>query len=137
MNLVVKRDGRVVEFSVEKIVAAISKTLLAVEISRADVEIAEIMDQMEMENGSFNPELYEKYIELEDMRLRLRYLWRAKTAQVSAMIYSQWLQRNAGVGRNNTSAVSDKMLLIIPTPPTAEIANRSLLQRGGADGAVV
>ena len=41
-----------------------------------------------------------------------------------------WLQRNASAGRSNTSAVSDMLLLTIPTPPTAETANCSLWQRG-------
>ena len=57
-------------------------------------------------------------------------------APVSVRRREMQLARNMGAGRSNTSAVSDKMLLTIPTPPTAEAAIRSLGQRGMACGSV-
>lgn len=67
---------------------------------------------------------------LEKRREELRTIRRRKTESVTAMIKRAWQNRNRSVGRSSTSAVSDKMLLSIPTPPTAVAANRSLW-RGG------
>ena len=56
--------------------------------------------------------------------------------QIVVIFRAVWRRRNAFAGRGGTSAVSDKMLLTVPTPPTAEAAIRSLWQRGMADGAM-
>lgn len=69
--------------------------------------------------------------QLEKRREELRKLRKLKTERVSAMIRAAWLNRNTAVGRSSTSAVTDLMLLSIPTPPTFKAANRSL-EVGGA-----
>ena len=63
---------------------------------------------------------------LENQRKQLQFLRRLKTARVSQMIRTAWMNRNYTAGRSNTGAVTDPMLLSIPTPPTSEAANRSL-----------
>lgn len=68
---------------------------------------------------------------LQERREELRKLRKLKTERVSAMIRAAWLNRNTAVGRSSTSAVTDLMLLSIPTPPTFKAAKRSL-EVGGA-----
>ena len=67
---------------------------------------------------------------LQKFREELRRIRRLKTQQVSTMIRSAWLNRNSAVGRSNTGAVTDPMLLSMPTPPTSEAAF-SCLRCGG------
>lgn len=69
--------------------------------------------------------------ERREVLLKLRKIRKLKTERVSAMIRAAWLNRNTAVGRSSTSAVTDLMLLSIPTPPTFKAANRSL-EVGGA-----
>ena len=92
-------------------------------------------EQYEASGISFLPyhmyrELMRTRERLERKREELRKIRKQKTESVTAMIKTAWQNRNRSVGRSSTSAVSDKMLLSIPTPPTAVAANRSLW-RGG------
>ena len=64
-----------------------------------------------------------------------RKIQKAKAAEISEQLHQLWMNRNRGVNRSNTSNVSDKMLMTMPVPPTAEAANRSLWQRGILSGA--
>ena len=109
MYQVVKRDGRIVDFDISKISAAIQKAFEAVHA----------IDR-----------------EIKERRRELKSYCKREVQKLNARLRNAWIARNRGAGRSNTSAVSDKMLLTIPTPPTAEAANRSLWQRGMADGAV-
>lgn len=67
---------------------------------------------------------------LENKRIWLRALRKAKTERVSALIRVAWKYRNNDVGRSCTGAISDPMALTIPTPPTA-LAALCSLERGG------
>ena len=129
MYQVVKRDGRIVDFDISKIAAAIQKAYEAVHT------IDEEIDALDYRNLS--PEEYEEIKQsLKERRRELKSYCKREVQKLNARLRNAWIARNRGAGRSNTSAVSDKMLLTIPTPPTAEAANRSLWQRGMADGAV-
>lgn len=81
-----------------------------------------------------SPEEYEEIKRnLKERRREAKYNCKGLVQKLNAVLRQVWLARNTGAGRSSTSAVSDKMLLTIPTPPTAEAANRSLWQRGMAD----
>lgn len=147
---VIKRNGESYAFDISKVVDAVSKAAirkeakkvekkcrmielftgvgdcsedsefarqLAEEILNREIEISVIVDD------------YSLQLEIEKLKKRreqLRVLRRLKTAQVSQMIRTAWMNRNYTAGRSNTGAVTDPMLLSIPTPPTSEAANRSL-----------
>lgn len=129
MYQVVKRDGRVVEFSIEKISAAITKAFESLEETEREISVLDFL--------GLDPEDYEQvHDELEERKRELKKHCKKLIISLNSILRMTWLKRNAGAGRSNTSAVSDKMLLTIPTPPTAMAANRSLRQRGMAYGAM-
>ena len=126
---VIKRDGRIVSFDISKIAAAIEKAFEAVH--DIDDEIDAIsrsaLDEMEKEL---------RICDLEERRKAAKRECKSLVQSLNSILRFAWLKRNAGAGRSDTSAVSDKMLLTIPTPPTAEAAIRSLWQRGMLNGRV-
>lgn len=129
MYQVVKRDGRIVDFDISKISAAIQKAFEAVHAIDREIDALDYRD--------LSPEEYEEIKQsLKERRRELKSYCKCEVQKLNARLRNAWIARNRGAGRSNTSAVSDKMLLTIPTPPTAEAANRSLWQRGMADGAV-
>lgn len=129
MYQVVKRDGRIVDFDISKIAAAIQKAYEAVHTIDEEIDALDYRD--------LSPEEYEEIKRnLKERRREAKYNCKGLVQKLNAVLRQVWLARNTGAGRSSTSAVSDKMLLTIPTPPTAEAANRSLWQRGMADGAV-
>ena len=151
---VIKRNGESCAFDVSKIVDAISKACIQRETKKVEKKIHEVelfsgvggfnelLDIEEIEifaqildrilEGDYQ-EIFQEYYDLqlelerlENQREQLRALRRLKTARVSQMIRTAWMNRNYTAGRSNTGAVTDPMLLSIPTPPTSEAANRSL-----------
>lgn len=149
------RNGASCGFDVSRIVAAISKACIRNETKKVekkihevelfsgvdgfdelldikeDIEIfAQILDRIlsadYQERVQENIDLQLELERLENQRKQLQFLRRLKTAQVSQMIRTAWMNRNHTAGRSNTGAVTDPMLLSIPTPPTSEAANRSL-----------
>ena len=129
MYQVVKRDGRIFDFDISKISAAIQKAFEAVHAIDREIDALDYRD--------LSPEEYEEIKQsLKERRRELMSYCKREVQKLNARLRNAWIARNRGAGRSNTSAVSDKMLLTIPTPPTAEAANRSLWQRGMADGAV-
>ena len=127
MYNVIKRDGQVIEFDIRKIAAAIQKAF------EAEREIDHEIDALDF--LALTPEEYEQYrTELQERKREISRYRKSLVLDMNGLIVGLWLKRNAGAGRSNTSAVSDKMLLTVPTPPTAEAANRSLWQRGMACG---
>lgn len=127
MYSVVKRDGKLISFDISKIAAAIAKAF------EAEREIDQEIDALDFRVMS--PEEYEQYrTELEERKREISRYRNTLVLDMNGLINVLWRRRNAGAGRSKTSAVSDKMLLTIPTPPTAEAANRSLWQRGMACG---
>ena len=127
MYSVIKRDGVVINFDIAKIAAAIAKAF------EAERKIDQEIDALDM--WAMTPEEYEQYrTELEERKREISRYRKTLVLDLNGLILTLWRKRNAGAGRSNTSAVSDKMLLTIPTPPTAEAANRSLWQRGMACG---
>lgn len=145
---VIKRNGESYIFDASKIVDAISKAYIRQETKRVEKEIQAIdrfagiggcsegheilhllMEKIlsrEYDEFEFNHRLQLERERLEKRREQLRALSRLKTARVSQMIRTAWMNRNYTAGRSNTGAVTDPMLLSIPTPPTSEAANRSL-----------
>lgn len=137
-------------FDGSKIVDAISKAVIRQEMKKAEKEISVIdlftgvggysgeheiyhLLMEEILNREYDEYEYAFYHRLqlererwEQIRERLRALRRLKTARVSQMIRTAWMNRNHTAGRSNTGAVTDPMLLSIPTPPTSEAANCSL-----------
>ena len=73
---------------------------------------------------------------LRKMYAFIRMLRKAKIQEIGKKLRALWMNRNIHASRGSTSAVSDMMLLTMPTPPTAQAANRSLWQRGIISGAV-
>ena len=71
---------------------------------------------------------------LDNQKRSLQYFCKSTEKDINAMICVVWSLRKTTAGRSNTSSVSDKMLLTIPTPPTAEAADCSLWQRGIMNG---
>lgn len=128
---VVKRDGVVVSFDIAKIAAAITK---AFEATR---EIDEEMNDLLFMGSDIEEEALRAMMSiLEERKRELKQYCKQLIVSMNGILRTCWLRRNSGAGRSNTSAVSDKMLLTIPTPPTAVAANRSLRQRGMAYGAM-
>ena len=149
------RNGASCDFDVSRIVAAISKACIRSETKKVEKKIHEvelfsgvgwddedfdlneridilaeiisrILDADYQERFQDNIDLQLELERLENQREQLRILRRLKTARVSLMIRTAWMNRNHTAGRSNTGAVTDPMLLSIPTPPTSEAANRSL-----------
>ncbi len=126
---VVKRDGCIVSFDLSKISAAIMKAF------EATMEIDHEIDALDF-MGLSEDEYEQARVELEERRREAKRYCKGLVQKLNAVLRQVWLARNMGAGRSSTSAVSDKMLLTIPTPPTAEAAVRSLWQRGMADGSM-
>ena len=149
------RNGASCDFDVSKIVDAVSKACIRRETKKVEKKIHEvelfsgvgwddedfdlneridilaeiisrILDADYQERFQDNIDLQLELERLENQREQLRILRRLKTARVSLMIRTAWMNRNHTAGRSNTGAVTDPMLLSIPTPPTSEAANRSL-----------
>ncbi|MGO5026896.1 ATP cone domain-containing protein [Mediterraneibacter faecis] len=152
---IIKRNGASCDFDVSKIVDAVSKACIRRETKKVEKKIHEvelfsgvgwddedfdlneridilaeiisrILDADYQERFQENIDLQLELERLENQREQLRILRRLKTARVSLMIRTAWMNRNHTAGRSNTGAVTDPMLLSIPTPPTSEAANRSL-----------
>ena len=129
MYQVVKRDGRIVDFDISMIAAAIQKAYEAVHTIDEEIDALDYRD--------LSPEEYEEIKRnLKERRREAKYNCKGLVQKLNAVLRQVWLARNTGAGRSSTSAVSDKMLLTIPTPPTAEAAIRSLWQRGMLNGRV-
>ena len=126
---VIKRDGRIVSFDISKIAIAIEKAFEAVHDIDDEIDAISrsVLDEMEKEIRINN---------LEERRKAAKRECKSLVQSLNSILRFAWLKRNVGAGRSNTSAVSDKMLLTIPTPPTAEAAIRSLWQRGMLNGRV-
>ena len=125
----IMRNGESCDFDVSKIVAAISKACIRSETKKVEKKIHEverILDGDYQERVQEKIDLQLELERLENQRKQLQFLRRLKTAQVSQMIRTAWMNRNDTAGRSNTGAVTDPMLLSIPTPPTSEAANSSL-----------
>ena len=152
---VIKRNGASCFFNTSKIVDAVSKAYIRQETKKVEKEIYKveifsgvggfnelldineeieifvqildrILDADYQQRFQDNIDLQLELERLENQREQLRILRRLKTARVSLMIRTAWMNRNHTAGRSNTGAVTDPMLLSIPTPPTSEAANRSL-----------
>ena len=152
---IIKRNGASCDFDVSKIVDAVSKACIRRETKKVEKKIHEVelfsgvggFDELpdikedieifakiisRILDGDYQERVQEKIDlqleleRLENQRKQLQFLRRLKTAQVSQMIRTAWMNRNHTAGRSNTGAVTDPMLLSIPTPPTSEAANRSL-----------
>lgn len=152
---IIKRNGASCDFDVSKIVDAVSKACIRRETKKVEKKIHEvelfsgvgwddedfdlneridilaeiisrILDADYQERVQENIDLQLELERLENQRKQLQFLRRLKTAQVSQMIRTAWMNRNHTAGRSNTGAVTDPMLLSIPTPPTSEAANCSL-----------
>lgn len=129
MYQVIKRDGRIVSFDISKIAIAIEKAFEAVHDIDDEIDAISrsVLDEMEKEIRISN---------LEERRKAAKRECKSLVQSLNSILRFAWLKRNAGAGCSDTSAVSDKMLLTIPTPPTAEAAIRSLWQRGMLNGRV-
>ena len=125
---VLKRDGYVVEFDrriikklfIDAYMAEFKETfdMLLFDIEKAYSFYAELLNDIIQKGMDYLREIIH-LIHIQNI-----------------LMFSLWDGRNNGVGRSKTSAVSDMMLLSIPTPPTAMTASSSLRQRGISCGAV-
>ena len=124
---VFKLDGMAISFSLNRICEAINRAYQ--DERKVEREIEEFMWLY----PDAEPDYY-YYLILQSMKERRNKAKKRRIkliCQMNAIIKGLWFKRNAGAGRSNTSAVSDKMLLTVPTPPTAATAICSL-RRGGA-----
>ena len=125
---IIKRDGIELSFDSRRIAEAIKRAM------EAEKEIDQKIDALDL--LAMTPEECEEAREeLIERKQEIHQYWKSLVYDMNDWIHALWLKRNAGAGRSNTSAVSDMMLLTVPTPPTAKAAYRSLWQRGIIDGA--
>lgn len=138
MYQVVKRDGKVIEFNITRISKAISKAFIDRMAKEIHPDVLELLDLRVEEDYVLTraDEIRIKKL-LRKKVLLIRLIWKAKAAEISEQLHQLWMNRNRGANRSNTSNVSDKMLMTMPVPPTAETANRSLWQRGILSGTAV
>ena len=132
MYQIIKRDGEIVEFEISKISEAISKAFIdsmAREIHPSILEMLAMRIEEDEETLSRAEEIKLKKMLRKKVRI-IRLIWKEKTAQIARQLRQLWMNRNKGSNRSDTSAVSDIMLMTMPTPPTAQTASRSLWQRG-------
>lgn len=130
---VIKRDGTVVELiGYSKLSEAISKAFIDSMAREIHPDVLQmLMDEMEdLPMLERTKEVIAKK-KLRKMYAFIRLLRKAKVQEIGKKLRALWMNRNSHVPRGSTSAVSDMMLLTMPTPPTAQAANRSLWQRGG------
>ena len=133
MYQVVKRDGKVVDFDLHKISQAIMKACKAER--EVDSEIDLVLALL-CGDASIDVSYYQDVLlELEERRREIREYRKSMTQAIHSILRSVWMKRNKNAGRSNTSAVSDMMLLTVPTPPTFVAANRSLQKWGIKYGA--
>lgn len=133
MYQVVKRDGKVVDFDLHKISQAIMKACKAER--EVDSEIDLVLALL-CGDASIDVSYYQDVLlELEERRREIREYRKSMTQAIHSILRSAWMKRNKNAGRSNTSAVSDMMLLTVPTPPTFVAANRSLQKWGIKYGA--
>jgi len=133
---VVKRDGKVTEFEISKISQAISKAFIDAMALEFCPEVLEMLNLSieDLDNLTRDEEIAIK----KTLRKKVEYIrlvWRAKAAEISQQLRQLWMNRNKGVNRSNTTAISDMTLMTMPVPPTAATANCSLRQRGILSGA--
>lgn len=135
MYKVVKRGGRCVDFDIRFLSQAIAKIA---EAERAAAEEAAQISDLLLEAAE--AELYEQdeklLYEVRQRQCKLRNEHKTCVMRLNALLHRTWLQRNTYTGRSRCAAVSDKLLLTIPTPPTAVAADCSL-QRGGVMCAIL
>lgn len=120
------RNGVEIVFDINKIVEAISKANIREEEKRIDEKITKIemfvgssgITSLDVD-GAVDDYILQEYERLLLRKRQYRALRRAKTAYVSAMIKSSWMNRNKTAGRSRTLSVEDPMLQTIPTPPTS------------------
>lgn len=134
MYQIVKRDGKVVDFDLHKISQAIMK---ACEAEReVDSEIDRVLALL-CGDTYIDVSFYQDVLlELEERRRIIREYRKSMTQAIHSILRTAWMKRNRSVDRSNTSAVTDMMLLTVPTPPTFVAANRSLQKWGMMYGAV-
>ena len=130
-----RSSGKTLYFDIAKIADAIRKTSEATR--DLDQKIEKLRESIYDFLGTYDCEEllseYERELRILQERKRWMSLFhKALLISLNRIIRIRWLERNSGAGRGNTSSVSDKMLLTIPTPPTAVAAACSLLQRGMA-----
>ena len=137
VNIVFKFSD-ICEFDVSKIISAVSKaTLIQMELD-IEEEILEVVENLIAGDPSGHVSDFSSSLNIQELlerRRQLRFLRRLKVRQISSMLRVLWMRRNINAGRSSTSAVSDPMLLTIPTPPTVRTVNSSLWQRGTVCGA--
>lgn len=133
----IKRDGTVKELAGLSIISeAISKAFIDGMARELHPDILEmLMDEMDDQPMTKRQKEIIAKKKLRKMCAPIRWLWRTKAEGISEKLRILWMNRNKSVLRGNASAVSDMMLLTMPTPPTAQTASRSLWQRGNIVGA--
>ena len=137
MYWVIGGGEQTLEFAIAPIVKAISKAFIDNMARELHPDVLEmLMEEMDDEPITKRAKEVIAKKKLRKMCASIRRLWREKTKDASEEFRTLWMKRNRNASRGNTSAVTDMMLLTVPTPPTAEAANRSLWQRGIISGAM-
>ncbi len=127
---------RIAAYDSLQLLRSVSKVLLRsidVQLQKEADDLQAMVDRLNERaaNGFIdefdNPYELEQLIkELSEQQKQIRRLRKMKTEQVSSLLRVLWFQRNAGISRSRTSALSDLMLTTMPTPPTFATANSSL-----------
>lgn len=134
MYQIIRRDGKTVDFDLHKISQAIMKACQAER--EVDSEIDHVLALL-CGGTDIDASYYQDVLlELKERQREIREYRKIMTQAIHAVLRSAWMRRNRSAGRSNTSAVSDMMLLTVPTPPTFVAANRSLQKWGMMYGAV-
>lgn len=126
------------------ILDAISEATLKIMDTQIHKEIDNLHAMVERLNeraaNGFKDE-FESTFELEqiindllEQRKQIQRLIKMKKEHISSILRVLWFQRNTNISRCRTSAVSDKMLATMPTPPTYATDINSLQKWGAAYG---
>lgn len=127
MKFRANRNGEMIVFNIRRIAEAIRVASEAVQ--NADHEIKRFSEGLYL--GGLDDEQKEEILAiLRETKHEAKRQRRKLVQKMNCLLQIAWLHRNHSANRGDTSAVSDLMLLTIPTPPTAEAADRSLWQRG-------
>ena len=122
-----------ISFSLGPITDALSKVIYKEMTARINKRIGEILNEMDDSDNihsDYSWALFMAYQELVKVRDRLRRLWKALNKRNGEILRRLRKQRDQYSKRGNTSSVTDKALLSMPTPPTVMDA-AGILWRGG------
>ena len=115
----------------EAVAKAVSLLCLKQEMNRINKRIQSLLhiaDDLAPDSVEYQC-VYERILELEWMRERIRRIRRTKCAQIYAQLHMLWVNRVKKASRATAGLTTDPMSIAMPIPPTFE-ATLSSFGRG-------